>query len=158
MPLSQTALQGVLAEATSEVFLECLTISHSQFSTLRLVNNTQEIVRAAGTYSPFPFSVSASSGSGDRPPALDITIDMVDQRVMQAVRATAGLREVMQITYDVILAGSPNTIEFGPAVFNYDGVSTDGLTQLTLRASYLKGALNDAFPALQFAPSNVRGT
>jgi len=155
MPLSQGALQAVLSSATEKVFLECLTISHSDIDTIRIVNDTQDLVRASGTFLRFPFQVSAATQVQDRPPAIDITGDAVDQRVVQALRELAGKRERAQVVYEVVLSDSPDTIEFGPVKFEFDSMTADSATQVKVRASFLKGALNDAFPSGQFAPSNV---
>ena len=155
MALSQTALQGVLSEATSAVFLETLTITHSDFDTLRLVNNYQELVRNEDTFSPFPFRVRGSQNDGQSPPSLRINADIVDQRIIEALRTAAGKREKPIIKYEIVLAGSPDTVEFGPMEFQFGAVSTDGLATATITATFLPGALNDAFPSLQFAPSNA---
>lgn len=155
MALSQGALQAVLASATAKTFLECLTITHSQMATIQLVNDSVNLNRANGTYVAFPFSISAATQSQNRPPAIDITADAVDQRIITGLRQLAGSRERAAIRYEVVLADTPDTIEFGPVNFEFDAMSGNSATQITVRASFMKGALNDAFPALQFTPSNV---
>lgn len=155
MPLSQSALQAVLASATEKVFLECLTISHPDISTIRLVNDTQDLERTAGTFLRFPFQVSAATQVQDRPPAIDIQGDAVDQRIVQGLRELAGKRQRAEIVYEVVLADTSDSVEFGPVKFEFDSMTADSATRVTVRASFLKGALNDAFPAGQFAPSNV---
>ena len=155
MPLSQGALQAVLASATEKVFLECLTISHPDINTIRLVNDTQDLTRSAGTFFRFPFEVTASTQVQDRPPAIDIRADAVDQRIVQGLRELAGKRQRAQIVYEVVLADTPDSIEFGPVKFEFDAMSADSATRVTVKASFLRGALNDAFPSGQFAPSNV---
>lgn len=158
MALSQGALQAVLASATEKVFLECITIEHSSLSeTLRLVNDTVDLTRSAGTFTHFPFSITAATQAADRPPAIDITADAVDQRVVTAVRGLAGIREKAKITYEIVLSDTPDQVEFGPVEFEFDSMSTDSATKVNVRASFLKGALNDAFPHKQFAPSNAAG-
>jgi len=155
MSLSQSALQAVLSSATEQVFLECLTISHPDIDTIRLVNDTQDLERTAGTFFRFPFEVSAATQIQDRPPSIDIKADAVDQRVLQKIRSIAGMKKRAEISYEIVLADTPNQIEFGPVKFEFDYLSADSATRVTVKASFLKGALNDAFPAGQFAPSNV---
>src|SRR6056297_2371942 len=155
MPLSQGALQAVLASATEKVFLECLTISHPDIDTIRVVNDTQDLSRSAGVYLRFPFQVSAATQVQDRPPSIDITGDAVDQRLVEGLRQLAGKRKRAEIIYEVVLADTPDTVEFGPVRFEFDSMSADSATKVSVKASFLKGALNDAFPAGQFAPSNV---
>ena len=155
MALSQGALQAVLASATEKVFLECLTISHPDIDTIRVVNDTQNLSRSAGEYLRFPFKVSAATQVQDRPPSIDITGDAVDQRIVLGLRQLAGKRQRAEIIYEVVLADTPDTVEFGPVRFEFDSMSADSATKVSVKASFLKGALNDAFPAGKFAPSNV---
>ncbi len=155
MALSQGALQAVLSSATEKVFLECITISHSEITTVRLVNDTFDLVRSSGTYQRFPFQVTAATQNSESPPSINITADAVDQTVVVALRQLAGSRERASIKYEVVLADTPDTVEFGPVDFEFDSLNGNSATQVKVTASYLRGALNDAFPALQFAPSNV---
>jgi len=157
MALSQAALQGVLASATDKVFLECLTFTHSEISPVFLVNDSVNLTRSEGTFIHFPFQVSAATQTSDRPPSINITADAVDQTIINALRPLAGSRERANIKYEVVLADTPDSVEFGPVNFELDSVSTDSATQINVRASFLKGALNDAFPHKQFAPSNAAG-
>lgn len=154
MALSQTALQGVLASATTATFLECLTITHSDIETLRFVNDTKDLNRSVGAFTRFPFVTRTPAQTVERPPIISITGSAVDQEMIFALRQIVGKRERAVLTYEVVLAQSPNTIEYGPVSFQLDSVSTDGLTRVVLTASFLRGALDDAFPSQQFAPSN----
>lgn len=155
MTLSQTGLQAVLAESTDEAYLQLLVIDHSDLSEpLRLVSDRQDLERDDGTYNRFPFQVQGPDQDQENPPEIQIRSDAVDQRVVEAVRQLQGKRERATITYTVVRASEPETPDFGPITFQYAGASTDGATRVTIEATFLKGALNDAFPAKQFAPSN----
>jgi len=156
MPLSQTALQAVLASATSQVFLECLTISHSiSFEPLRLVNDKRDLVRAAGTYRRFPFRVTAPAQAEGRPPVLQFVATTVDQTLITALRYLAGLKERAKIVYEVVRADEPDTVEFGPVEFEFEAANCNNMMQVTVEASFLRGALNDQFPGRLIAPSNA---
>lgn len=156
MPLSQTALQAVLASATEKTFLECLTFEHSELQhPIRVVNDTVNLTRNSGVFKSFPFNVRSPSQTEENPPVITITITLVDQQIIFALRSLAGSRERAKITYEVVLSDTPNTIEFGPVSFDFDGAQSDGISQLTISASFLKGALDDAFPAQQFSPGNA---
>jgi len=158
MALSQQALQGILASATDVVYLECLTISHTNLpATIRLVNDIQDLVRTAGTFIAFPFQVKPPTQSSDRAPALDIVADMVDQRIMIGLRGLVGYRERATVTYEVVTHQQPNTVEWGPVEFTLDNISTDGIAKIKLRASFSIGLLNDAFPKALFSPGNKEG-
>lgn len=157
MALSQGALQAVLAQATSQVFLECLTITHSELAEpLRLVNDKKDLVRSVGIYNRFPFSVTAPAQTAERPPSLQFNATIVDQRLIIAIRSLAGLKEQAQIRYEVVRAETPDTVEFGPVDFEFSSASTNGLTSITIEATFLRGTLNDQFPGRLIAPSNAK--
>lgn len=183
MALSQGALQAVLASATDQVFLECLTISHSEMAEpLRLVNDKVDLARALGTYHRFPFRVVAPAQTEERPPTLRIVASTVDQRLIIAIRALAGLKEQAKIVYEVVreedhypvllltadgasfltsegeeflVIGKEILVEFGPVEFEFESATSNGLTQVTIDASFLRGALHDQFPGRLIAPSNA---
>jgi len=155
MTLSQGALQAILASSTKKVFLECLKIEHSQITTRYLVNDTQDLVRSGTTYTRFPFEIQAMAQNAEKVPGIQIRASMVDQSLVNVVRTVVGLREKALITYDVVLSTSPDTIEYGPVTFVYAGANSDNLTQMSINALFLPGALNDAFPGDFFGPSNA---
>ena len=155
MALSQTALQAVLAQSTERVFLECLTISHADLAeTLRLANDRVDLTRTAGTFIAFPFQVTGMRQSPDQLPQMRITVDNVDQRVITALRTLAGTRKDITMTYEVVLADTPDVLEYGPIDFRVDSVNVSP-DSIALDLSFHSGFLNAAFPAGQFAPSNA---
>ncbi len=159
MALSQQAVQGLLASATDVVYLECLTITHPNLpeGPIRLVNDRASVTRTAGLFMAFPFTVVPPAQDDDRAPTLEITADMVDQRIMVGLRGLVGDRTRATVTYEVITAGAPNTVEWGPVEFSLDTISTDGAATIKLRASFSMGLLNDAFPRQVFSPGNRSG-
>jgi len=159
MPLSQDALQGLLASSTNIVYLECLTISHSNFTdgTLRLVNDRVDLIRASGTFVAFPFTITPPAQDSTQVPVLEIQADMVDQRIIYAIREVIGKRERPVISYEIVTASAPDTIEWGPVEFQFDSASTDGASIVKIRASFALGLLEDAFPTKLFSPGNRSG-
>lgn len=155
MTLSQAALQAVLAESTSEAFLYCLTLTHPELDTLRLVNDRVDLVRTEGTFMAFPFQVLDPPQDGNEPPRGRIRIDNVDQRVILALRSIAGSREDLTVRWEEVLASSPNTIEAGPIEFRAVGAPSITPGEITIELEWHAGLLTAAFPARQFAPSNA---
>lgn len=155
MSLSQAGLQAVLSQSTEQCFLECLTISHPDMaSDLLLVNDRQDLVRTAGTFSKAAFSIDGVRQDEEQLPALKITADNVDQRIITQVRSLAGSREKINVKYEVVLADTPNVVEYGPINFKVENISNN-LMQIQLVCSFNRGFLNSAHPYLQFAPSNA---
>jgi hypothetical protein len=122
---------------------------------LRLVNDRVDLVRALGTYHRFPFRVVAPAQTEERPPTLRIMATTVDQRLIIAIRALAGLKEQAKIVYEVVRAETPDIVEVGPVEFEFESANSNGVTQVTIEASFLRGALHDQFPGRLIAPSNA---
>lgn len=156
MPLvSNNALQAALSGWTSEVFLECITINHASMgSPLRLVNDRQDLVRSAGTFTAFPFEVRLHAQADDRITEGELVADNTDRRIVQALRSLTGSRPT--VMYEVVLASSPNTVEVGP--ITYEALAFRAtLADVTLTIAFAFSILNDAYPKDYFAPWNASG-
>ena len=155
MTLSATALQSALAGWTDEIWLECLTFDHDSLaSPIRLVNDKQDLVRTAGTFTAFPFTFQDFTRADDQSVVAMITADNVDQQIITALRGITGKPTV---TYEAVLHDSPNTVERGPMDFEVLGFQTNAST-ISLRVSFALSFLNEAFPKDYFAPWNAEAT
>lgn len=151
--LSPAAAQAILARETAEVFLVCLTISGDGIDTLRAVNNTEPVVRAGGTYHPYPFAAILPEDSDSASPTVTLQVDNVDRQVTRALREYQG---IPQCTLEVILASSPDTVEVGPFEFSILGVDYDALL-IQVQLGYEEDFLNQAVPAQSYTPTNSPG-
>lgn len=151
--LSPAALQAALAQETEEVFLACLTIEHPDLQTpIRLVNDTQDLVRAAGTFIAFPFEVPVPDADDQKLSQVQIRIDNVDRSITDTIR---GLDGKPQITLEVVLASSPDTVEAGPFPFSLLDSGYDALA-VTGRLGF-EDVLNEPFPKDSFTPQLFPG-
>jgi len=67
--LSNAALASMNAQATGEVWLVLLTLSHPTLATpIRLVNNNEDVVSRGSTFLAFPFEVELPGEDPDQPP------------------------------------------------------------------------------------------
>jgi len=107
--LSNAALASMNAQATGEVWLVLLTLSHPTLATpIRLVNNNEDVVSRGSTFLAFPFEVELPGEDPDQPPKAMLRIDNVDRRVVQTIRS---ITAPPTVTLEVILASAPNTVE-----------------------------------------------
>jgi hypothetical protein len=146
------AFRAALAQHTDEVFLHCLTIDHPSLSpAIRIVNNTVDLERTAGTFIGFPFSVRLQLSSDEMDATAEIVVDNVDQRIVAALR---GLSYGAKVTYEAVLASAPNSVQQGPFEYEIQGFSAN-LSTVTLSISFALGFLSEAFPKDYFAPWNA---
>lgn len=151
--LSAAAAAAILARETGEVFLACLTISGDGLETVRIVNNTEQVIRSAGTHRPYPFEPMLPEDSDSPANGVTLAIDNCDREVLRRLRTYSG---VPQCTLEIILASSPDTVEVGPFEFSVLSADYDALT-ITVQLGYEEDFLNQAVPAATYTPSNSPG-
>ena len=152
--VSPTALQAMLARETDEVFLVCMRISHSSFSTpIRIVNNTEDVTRTDGIYQPFPFTLVLPSDTEDDVPSVTVQFDNIDNMITDAIRTINGRPNV---SFDVILASSPNVVEAGPYNFVIINSQYNSKT-VSCTLGFEEDILNQAVPKGVYNPSNSPG-
>lgn len=150
--ISHDALTAMLAQSTSEVFIELLTISHPSLLTpIRLCNNSVPVVSNGLQYEPAPFQAELPADAEDREPRATMTVSNVDQSIVEAVRGLAGRPS---FTIAVVTASEPDVYEFAPHAFDVLSVRGDA-NQLTFDMIFSELA-QEAFPSLTFSPVHFR--
>ena len=120
--LSAAAVSSLNTPQTGEVWLVLLTISNASMTTIRVVNNTEDIVSRGNTYQAFPFEMELPGEDPDSPSSARLRIDNVDKRIVEAVRSISTPPEV---TIEVILASQPDTVEISYANLTLRSVEYD---------------------------------
>jgi Domain of unknown function (DUF1833) len=151
--VSATALQAMLARETDQVFLVCMRLSHASFTTVRIVNNTETVVRVDGNYMPFPFHIVLPQETDEQVPQITVQFDNIDSMITNLVRELQG-RPLA--SFDVVLASSPDTVEAGPFNFSILNVSYDA-NNISCVLGFEEDILNQAIPKGNYNPSNSPG-
>lgn len=120
--LSAAGLASIHAQQTSEVWLVLLTISGTGMTTLRVVNNNEDIVSNGQTFVAFPFEITLPSEDSDSPPRAYLRIDNVDKQIAATIRS---ISTPPSVQIDVIRASAPNSPEITFAGLTLRGVSMD---------------------------------
>lgn len=153
MPMSPESQRAALASQGDIVILQTLEISGPGIDTIRLVNDHQDLLKNDTTYQRFALKIKPPARDSDSVPKVEITVGIADQRVMQAMLELRGQRDV-HITYAELEADNPDN-ELFRARFEYDKLTTDGATQANITATFMRGALNESYPAGRITPSNA---
>lgn len=153
MTLSSAALKSALEFDTEEVWLVLLKIEHDSLEeSIRVVNNKEDITSNGEIYTAFPFEISLPDETQDTLGQCKLRIDNVDRRIVEAVRLCTG---VPKMTISVILADSPDIVEFGPLDMNLSVVEYDSfIVDATITYD---DVLNQSFPKDKFIPSMFPG-
>jgi hypothetical protein len=106
------------------------------------------------TFQPFAFDVNLPDERDDQLPQVTMTIDNIDNEILQAIRNIPGQRPETRL--EVVLASSPDTVEAGPFNFSILSINyTDANIQGTI--GFEDDVLNTAFPADTYTPTNSKG-
>ena len=150
--MTTAAIQSVNAEQTDEVWLVLLEITHPSLVTpIRVVNNTQPIVSNGNTYLASAFNLTLPDDVQGLS-FVEIEIDNVDRVIVDTIRALA---TPPSVSLFVVLADTPDSIEFGPHQMK--------LSDVDYNASTVKGTLiyedllNEPFPGRSFDKSRYPG-
>lgn len=136
------------------MFIPCLTINHPSFTDpIRLAYNTESVMRTAGEFKPYPFQINLPSQVEDEPPSMTLTVDNTDLEVNDAIRTITGQPTV---TFDVVLASSPNTVEAGPFVMGLQNAQADAQT-ITGTLGYEIDLFSQLVPSNQYLPTSSPG-
>lgn len=151
--VSATALAAINASATSEVFLDLLTIDDPGLaSPIRVVRNTKNVTSRGNLFVGLAFDIAPANEDPEGDPAVQLLIDNVDRAIVDAVRAAAGKPSC---TLEVVLASDPDTVEMGPYPFSIQDAEYDGFKVTALVA--FEDILNARYPADSYTPADYPG-
>jgi len=152
--LSGPARAAIFAQSTDEVFLVLLTIAHPNIADgpLRFVNNMSNIFSRGNEYLAFPFDIILPDENENRPPRAKLTIDNIDRRIVRAVREVQGQ---VTVTLEIVLASSPDIVEYGPSELTLTDVLYDALTVEGNLGP--EDVLSEPIPGDSFDPSRFPG-
>lgn len=153
MNVSLTALQGMFAQQTSEIFLTCIKLT-SGIIIRHFVNDTQDLLRGSITYVGYPFQINLPSDVGDEQPQVQLILDNIDQELIRIVR---GLTIAPTATLDVVLRSTPTVVEAGPYTFKVKSVQYD-VNTITFQLGYEVELLDLPANKWRITPQTVPGT
>lgn len=151
--ISSPARRAMMAQETSEVFLELITITEASLtSPIYITNNGEEIVSNSNTFVQCPFSLEAPADEEDFITELSIAVENVTRVLVPIVRSA--IHEIY-LKYQIVLASSPNTIELELEDFEIQSVDYDANI---LNAKFgQQGFLTQEFPSNKFTPGRWAG-
>lgn len=152
-PLSPAAMRSIMAQYSDEVWAILLTIEHPNLAEpIRVTSNSENIVSNGETYIAFPFGAALPSERDDQMARVQLIIDNVDRRVVEAVRT---ITSAPTVTMSVVLASDPDTIEAGPWEMTMRDIRYDALT-VQGELSF-ENILNAPCPEGIFSPADFPG-
>ncbi len=109
MPLNQHNIPDVLSSSSNSAWFFLLTITPASGSEIiRVVNNNEPVLSNGLVYQPYPFSLTLPLDTGDQIPQITLTIDNVDQMLVDAIRE---MEIAPSIRVQLITSAFPDIVE-----------------------------------------------
>lgn len=107
--LSAAAIVSQNEEATGQAWLLLLIIEHATLATpLRFVQNNENITSNGNLFVAWDFEIILPGEDPDNPDTARLTIGNIDPLIIRTLRA---ISSPPQITVQVVLSGTPDTVE-----------------------------------------------
>jgi hypothetical protein len=114
--ISARARAAIGAQETGDEPLVALTITHADLvEPIRIVDFPEDVEKGGETFATWPFRVTLPGESKDELPAVSLEIDAVDRTITDQLLALTG--EAPAVEFEVVLAATPDTTEWGPFHF-----------------------------------------
>lgn len=151
--LSSAARQALFAQQTGEAIIILLTLTEASLpAPIRVCTAGEDVVSNGETYQAFPFEITMPDDTDEAPPTVRLTIDAVDRRIIEAVRAAEGAIAVqMQIVFSSDLDQVEVMLgEFKLTEVEYSALSVEGTLSF-------EDILSEPYPADTFTPAKFPG-
>lgn len=151
--LTLPAVNSMMAEDTSEVWLTLLTMNHVDLpEPIRVVNNLVNMTSRGNEYVAFPFEFNLPLDDAESLPSVQIKIDNIELLVMETIR---GLSSPPNVVIEVVLASSPDLVEM--AIYDMTMREANYDAQEITADLVIEDVLNQRWPANTYNPAQFAG-
>lgn len=150
--LSNELIQQLTGEVSNDPFLMLVTISHDNFDTVYLVNNTVAVESRGNTYEPFPMNIRLPQDDGETQRNVDIIFDNVSLELIDELRVAT---TPVDCVLDMVLASDPDKVQI-----SYEDLKIGNITYSKQNISaklYLDDFLNTELTSEKYTPKNFPG-
>ena len=152
-PLSIAFRRNSNDPQTNVAFFALLTIRYEPTdTTYRVVNNNEDVNSRGKVFTAYGFELSLPIESGEQIGVASLTIDNVDQLLIDMLRAAT---EAPRIDIEIVLSNSPDYVELSVLDLALRDVSWDATT-ITAQL-YNEDFLSQAYPSFVYNPAEYAG-
>jgi len=106
--LSANLLAELYGQNSSDPFLMLVTLSHTSFTTLYLVNNTANITSRLQKYTAFPMKITLPIDDGESLRSVKMQFDNVSLELIDEIRTVT---DPIDVKLEMVLASNPDVVE-----------------------------------------------
>ena len=151
-PISAQLLAQFYATSSNDPLLMLLTLSHPSFSTIRLVNNTEDVVSRGNTYTSFPMTIRTPSDDGESTREALIEFDNASLELIDELRTVT---TPIDAKIEVILFSDPDAVQISYEELKIKSISYDQ-TKIAARL-FMDDFLNIELTSEKYSPINYPG-
>ena len=150
--ISAQLLAQFYGQSSDDPLLTLLTITHPSITTVRLVNNTVDIVSRGNTYTALPFKIRPPSDDGESRREAELTLDNITLDLIDELRTVTS---PMEVTMELVLASMLDTVQLSYEELKIRNISYN---KDSIRASlYMDDFLNTEMTSEKYSPSLYPG-
>lgn len=150
--ISPKLLAQLYGQVSSDPFLMLVTISHSSFETLYLVNNTESIVSRGITFEAFPMEITLPGDDGESSREVRIDFDNVSLELISEFRK---ITTPADVKVEMLLASEPDIIQLSIEDLKLRNISYNK-SRISARL-FMDSFLNIELTSEKYNPSNFPG-
>jgi len=150
--ISPQLLAQMYGQEAADPFLMFLTISHADFPTIYLVNNTVDQVSRGITYTAFPMEITLPTDDGETTREVRIDFDNVSLELLDELRTVT---TAMDVKIEMLLASDLDTVQLSLEELKLRNISYD--KQKVSARLYMDSFLNVELTSEKYTPTLYPG-
>jgi hypothetical protein len=151
-PISSQLLAQFYGASSNDPLLMLLTLSHPSFTTLRLVNNTEDVVSRGNTYISFPMTIRTPSDDGESTREALIEFDNSSLELIDELRAVT---TPIDAKIEIVLFSELDVVQLSYEELKIKSITYDK-NKIGARL-YMDDFLNIELPSEKYTPLNYPG-
>jgi len=120
--LSPELLAQLYGQESNDPFLMLVQISHPSITTIRLVNNTQDVISNGETFMAFPLKIVLPPDDSEKSRTVRLEIDNASLEFIDELRS---ITTALDVTIQMVLASTPNTVQVELTELKLRGITYD---------------------------------
>lgn len=150
--LSNELLNQLFKQESEDPFLMLVTLSHDDFDTIYLVNNTVNISSRGISYIAFPVKITLPSDDGETQREVSIEFDNASAALIAAIRSVTTL---IDVKIEMVLASNPDKVEIELGELRIKNINYN---KTSIRAHlFMDDFLNTEVTGEKYNPTNFPG-
>lgn len=150
--ISPELLAQLYYQESDDPFLILVTLSHPSFTTIRLVNNSENIISRGNVFQAFPMKIRLPVDDGESNREAQIEFDNVSLEILNEIREVT---TYIDVKIELVLASIPDDVQISFEELKIQSVSYD--KQKVSARLFLDNFLNTALPSERYGATNFQG-